>query len=135
MCENDEKWIEGATQFRMSAGSFKSLNRTSMCIVNICNGFDLDRSTGPLACLILSSIRLVEKVRYPNLELGLYLAGVARKGNDKFKHSAFKTWTSNIVEWMFPLCVPFRVQYSLLLQHEILKKLVTYIDRVCLKPY
>ena len=42
-------------------------------------------------------------------------------------HSAFKTRTSNFIEWMFSLWVCFWVQYSLLLKYEILEKLVTYV--------
>ena len=37
------------------------------------------------------------------------------------------TWTSNIIEWMFPVWIRFWVQYSLLFQYEILEKLVTSI--------
>ena len=33
-----------------------------------------------------------------------------------------------IMEWMIPLLIGFRDQYSLLLQYEILEKLETYIQ-------
>ena len=46
----------------------------------------------------------------------------------EFWCSAFKTWTSNFIEWMLSLWVRFRVQYSLLLHYEILEKLVTLIS-------
>ena len=46
---------------------------------------------------------------------------------EEFWRSAFKTWTSNIIEWMLSLWVRFWVQYSLLLQYGILEKPVTHI--------
>ena len=39
----------------------------------------------------------------------------------------FKTWTSNITEWMLSLWERFWVQYSLLLLNGLLEKLVTLI--------
>ena len=59
-----------------------------------------------------------------------------RKG--EFWCSAFKTLTSNIIEWMLSLWVHFCVQYSLLLQYGILEKLLTCIFLflfVCLSVY
>ena len=54
-----------------------------------------------------------ESVRFLSI-----LSCTERKG--EFWCSAFKTWTSNIVEWMLSLWVRFWVQYSPLLQYEIL---------------
>ena len=53
--------------------------------------------------------------------------------NYQYWRSAFKTWTSNIIEWMLSLWVYFLVQYSLLLQYGILEKLVTFITEQTLR--
>ena len=45
----------------------------------------------------------------------------------KFWALCHPTWTSNTTEWMFPLWACFWGQYSLLIQYEILEKLVTLI--------
>ena len=46
----------------------------------------------------------------------------------KFCALCFSIWTSYIIEWLFQLWVCFWVQYSLLLQYEILEKLVTFMS-------
>ena len=45
----------------------------------------------------------------------------------EFWRSAFKTWTSNFIEWMLSLWVRFRVQYSLLLHYEILMTFISIV--------
>ena len=88
---------------------------------NLCNG--MDDWTGPLACLSFSSVMLVEKVRLQTGNTAFQFSFSQWKLGGKelkcfilmFKHQ----WNS-IIEWMLPFWVHFWVQYSLLLQYEIL---------------
>ena len=89
--------------------------------------------TGPLVHLILLSVMWVDRSVDKGLNIGLeiclhsFLFSPIKVGREL--NNCLLAWTSNIIEWMFPLWVRFWVQYLLLLQYEILEKLVTYIGK------
>ena len=75
---------------------------------------------GPLACLSLPSIKSWIRSDTPIWKLALVQSCSLR-----IKRSRQR----DILEWMFPLWTCYWGQFSLLLQYEILEKLMTYIRK------